>query len=68
MTNGREVFDGALDGPGLPLERRLAPAPQAGLVGQHLHEDPVAMHRVDDDGFDAGDLHVAPRASGRLDA
>src|SRR5690606_700642 len=46
---GLQVLDGRADGARLPFERRLAPAMQAGLVGQDLDEDPVAMDRVDDD-------------------
>ena len=54
----REVLDRADDGARVPLERRLAPAVEAGLVGEDLDEDPVAHPRVADVRFDRGDLHV----------
>ena len=47
------------DGARVPLERRLAPAVEARLVGQDLDEDPVAHPGVADVRLDRGDLHVA---------
>ena len=61
-----EVFDRADDGARVPFERRLAPAPQPGLVGQDFDEDPVAHPRVADERFDGGDLHDTPRSSATL--
>jgi hypothetical protein len=58
----RQVFDRADHAARVPLERRLAPPVQAGLIGQHLDEDPVAHPRVTDDGFDLRDLHVQRRS------
>ena len=52
-----EIFERADDGAGLPFERRLAPAEQAGLVGLDPHEHPVAHFRVADARRDRGDLH-----------
>ena len=57
-----QVLDRADDAARVPFERRLAPAEEAGLVGQDLDEDPVAHPRVADVRFDGGDLH---RASSR---
>src|SRR5690606_29630310 len=56
---GFKILDRRLYGAGLPFERRFAPAVQAGLVRQHLHENPVAMDGVDDDSLDAGNLHAS---------
>src|SRR5207249_7782740 len=47
-----EIFDGAGDGAGVPFECRFAPAPQAGLIGGDLDEDPVAHAGVADEGLD----------------
>ena len=55
-----EVLDRADDAARVPLERRLAPAVQAGLVGDDADEDPVAHARVADVRLDGGDLHAAP--------
>jgi hypothetical protein len=54
----RKVLDRADDAARVPLERRLAPAVQARLVGMDLDENSVAHPRVADDGFDLGDLHA----------
>ena len=56
-----EILDRADDRARVPLERRLAPAEQAGLVGDDLDEDPVAHPRVADVRLDRGDLHAALR-------
>jgi hypothetical protein len=61
----REVLDGADDGPRVPLEGRLAPAPEAVLVGAYAHEDPVAHAGVADVRLDGGDLHARQHAAGR---
>ena len=50
----REILDGADDRAGLPLERRLAPAEQAGLVGLDADEHPVAHLGVHHVSFYAG--------------
>ena len=42
MSSGFEILDGADDGAGLPFQRRLAPAEQAGLIGLDADEHPVA--------------------------
>ncbi len=52
-----DVFDRADDGARVPLERRFAPAPQTGLVGEDFDEDPVAHAGVADERFDLGDFH-----------
>ena len=54
-----DVFDRADDRARVPFERRFAPAPQAGLVGEDLDEDPVAHAGVADERFDLGDFHAA---------
>ena len=56
----RQVLDGADHRARLPLQRRLAPAVQAGLVGADLDEDPVPHRGVDDERAYAGDLHGLP--------
>jgi hypothetical protein len=56
----RQILDRAGDGTCLPFQRRLPPAVQTRLVGENLHENPVAMNRVDHDGTDAGDFHDGP--------
>ena len=53
-----DVLDRARDGAGVPLQRRLAPAPQPRLIGQDLHEDPVPHAGVTDESLDGGDLHA----------
>ncbi len=55
----RDVLDRADDGPGLPFQRRLAPAVEAGLIGEHLYEHPVSLDGIDDMGFDAGDFQFS---------
>ncbi len=55
-----EILDRPHDRPRVPLERRLAPAVQARLVGEHPDEDPVAHARIADVRLDRGDLHAAP--------
>ena len=66
----RQVIDTAAHGAGLPLQRRLAPAMEARLVGIDAYEDPVAEPRVDDMGGDGSDLHghplVVATATGKL--
>ena len=52
-----EVFDRGDNAAGMPFEGRLAPAEQAGLIGEHLDEDPVPHAGIADEGFDLGDLH-----------
>jgi hypothetical protein len=44
-----EIVDRARDRACFPLERRLAPAEQACLIGLDAHEDPIAHLRVHDD-------------------
>jgi hypothetical protein len=51
-----EVVDGSDDCLRLPLERRFAPAEQAGLVRLDLHEHPIAHLGVDDARADRRDL------------
>ena len=62
-----DVLDRADDRARVPLERRLAPAVEPGLVGDHADEHPVAHPRVADVRLDGGDLHAtraaAPRSS-----
>ena len=53
----RDVLDGSDDRARVPLERRLAPAVQPGLVGDDADEDPVAHPGVADVRLDGGDLH-----------
>ena len=53
----RKVFDSTHHGAGMPLERRLAPAIEAGFVGQHLDKNPVAHPGMTDVGFDFCDFH-----------
>ena len=55
----REVLDRSDDGARVPLERRLAPPVEAGLVRHDPDEDPVAHPRVADVRLDRRDLHVA---------
>ena len=55
-----QILDGADDRPRVPLERRLAPAVEAVLVGDDADEHPVAHPRVADVRLDRGDLHAAP--------
>ena len=62
----REILDRADDGARVPLERRLAPAVQPGLVGEDLDEDPVPHPGVADVRFDCGDLHASPLSSATL--
>ena len=62
----RDVLDRADDGARVPLERRLAPAVQPGLVGDDLDEDPVAHPGMADVRLDGGDLHETPRRSATL--
>ena len=57
----REILDRADDSPCVPLERGLAPTVEAVLVGQHLHEDPVAHARMADVRLDLRDPHAGPR-------
>ena len=52
-----EILDAAHHGARLPFDRRLAPADQA-LVRLHLDKYPVAHLSADDDGREAGDLHL----------
>src|SRR5690606_22391494 len=52
-----DILNGANDRAGVPLERSFTPAPQAGLIGDDLDEDPVAHARMADVGFDGGDFH-----------
>src|SRR5438034_3861400 len=54
---GLDVFDGTDHRARVPFERGLAPAPQPGLVGEHLDEHPVAHPGMAHVGFDVGDLH-----------
>jgi len=54
------VLDRPYHRPGVPLERRLAPPVQAGLIRQHLHENPVPHPGVTDVCFDSGDFHHGP--------
>ena len=54
----REVLDRSDDGARVPLERRLAPAVEAGLVRHDPDEDPVAHPCVADVRLDRRDLHV----------
>ena len=61
-----DVLDRADDGARVPLERRLAPAVEPGLVGDHADEHPVAHPRVTDVGLDRRDLHATPRSSSTL--
>ena len=56
-----EILDRPHDRARVPLERRLAPAVEAGLVGDDPHEHPVAHARVADVRLDGGDLHAALR-------
>jgi hypothetical protein len=56
-----DVLDCADDRPRMPLERRLAPAEEPVLVGQHLDEDPVPHPGMADVRFDAGDFHADNR-------
>ena len=53
----RDVFDRADDAARVPFERGLAPAEQAGLVGDDLHEHPVPHPGVADERFDFFDFH-----------
>ena len=53
-----EVLHCADHGSRLPLERRLAPAVQPGLIGFHAHEHPVAHLRVAYQCFDGGDFQM----------
>ena len=57
----RDVLDRPDHRARVPLQRRLAPAPQAGLIGQDLDEHPVAHAGVTDEGFDGSDLHAPLR-------
>ena len=59
-TQRRQVLDRADDRARLPLERRLAPAEEAGLVGVDADEHPVPHLGVDDERAYAGDLHGLP--------
>ena len=52
-----EIFDGARDRPGLPLQRCLSPAKQTRLVGDDLYEDPIPHLCVDDNGLYIGNFH-----------
>src|SRR5690606_40967657 len=54
----RHVLDRADDGTGMPFQRRLAPAPEALLVGDDFHENPVAHFRVTYMGLYGNNLHI----------
>ena len=56
-----EVLDRADDASRVPLEGRFAPAPEPGLIGVDLDEDPVSHACVADDGLDFGDFHASSR-------
>ena len=62
----RNVLDGADDCAGVPLERRLTPAVQPGLVGDDPDEHPVPHPGVADVRLDGGDLHATPRSNPTL--
>src|SRR5439155_4722507 len=51
------VLDRTDDAARVPLQRRLAPAVESGLIGQDLDEDPVAHARVTDEGFNGSNFH-----------
>src|SRR5262249_23186756 len=62
---------------GVPLKRRLAPAKEAGLIGQDFDENPVPHAGVADEGLYRGDFHavigftvfdIEPPHSGHLPA
>ena len=61
-----QVLDRADHGPRVPLERRLAPAVEPVLVGEHLHEHPVPHAGVADVRLDGGDLHPRRPLSSRV--
>lgn len=52
-----EVLDRSGDRTGLPLQGRLTPTEEAGLIGVDANENPVPHFRVDDKGSDARNLH-----------
>ena len=51
------VFNGANHGTRVPLQRGLAPAPQARLIRDDFDKNPVPHPRMADEGFDGGDFH-----------
>src|SRR5207245_8193107 len=53
-----EILHRAHHGPGLPLQRCLAPAEQPRLVGLHLHEHPVPHLGIHHHRSDIRDLHL----------
>ena len=57
ISSVAEIFECADDRARVPLERGLAPAEQARLVGLDFDEDPVAHARVTDQWRDGGYLH-----------
>src|SRR5664279_145555 len=61
----RQVLDRADDAPRVPLQRRLAPPPQPGLIGQDFDKDPIAHPRIADMRFNAGDFHASESDSAR---
>src|ERR1700688_1683569 len=54
---GPQILHGADDGPRVPLERRVAPTDEPGLIGFDLDENPVAHPGVANEGFDCGNIH-----------
>ena len=55
----REILDRSGDALRLPLQRRFAPAPQAGFAGLYLDEDPVAHARIDHHRGNSRDTHLS---------
>ena len=54
---GGDILDGADDAARVPFKGGLAPAHEARLVGENLHEDPVPHPGVADERFNRGDFH-----------
>ena len=53
----RHVFDRADDAARMPLQRRLAPADETGLIGDDFHKHPVSHPGMADKSFNSSDLH-----------
>ena len=64
MSSCGDVLDRADDAARVPFERGLAPAEEAGLIGDDFDEHPVPHPGVADERFDGGDFHGLVRGVG----